>query len=175
MAMVAHRTIPDIAKHDFRILATDIDPRVLETARRGEYPESALASLTEADRKAYMAPVPDKPGVMSIVPNLRALVAFRELNLLGQWPMQGPFDAIFCRNVVIYFDEQTQASLWPRFEALLKPGGWLFLGHSERVKRDSRCRLEPTSVTAYRRPSSSVATGSEDDHTGATRGEAYGA
>ena len=175
MAMVAHRAMPDIARRDVRILATDIDPRILETARRGEYPESALTGLSEPDRKSYLAPLPEQPGTYSVVQDIRALVAFRELNLLGHWPMQGPFDAIFCRNVVIYFDEATQAKLWPRFEAMLKPGGWLFLGHSERVKRESGCRLEPAGVTVYRKPPLPVAAGGQDSQTEAKRGEADGA
>lgn len=175
MAMVAHRAMPDIAARDVRILATDIDPRILETARQGEYPQSALSGLPDADRSAYLAEVPDRPEVMSIVPEIRALVAFRELNLLGHWPMQGPFDAIFCRNVVIYFDEATQAKLWPRFEAMLKPGGWLFLGHSERVTRDSGCHLEPAGVTAYRKPADPAASGPEKTPAGVRKGEAHGA
>lgn len=168
MAMTAHRAIPDLASRDVRILATDIDPRILETARRAEYPETALSGLSQDDRNAYLAEVPDKPGVMAVVPEIRNLVVFRELNLLSTWPMHGPFDAIFCRNVVIYFDDDTQAELWPRFEALLRPGGRLFLGHSERVKRGSGCTLEPAGVTIYQKPEQAVRTGMK-------KGETHGA
>ena len=81
----------------------------------------------------------------------RSLVAFRELNLNGpSWPMKGPFDAIFCRNVVIYFDEPTQERVWSRFAPLLAPGGKLYVGHSERVGANVR-GFESCGLTAYRK------------------------
>lgn len=63
----------------------------------------------------------------------RALISFKQLNLIGAWPMRGQFDVVFCRNVVIYFEEETQAFLWNRFRDVLMPGGHLYVGHSERV------------------------------------------
>ena len=76
-------------------------------------------------------------------------MTFRELNLIGQWPMKGPFDVIFCRNVVIYFDEQTQAKIWSRFAPLLAPRGLLCIGHSERLTGPALPRFESVGITTY--------------------------
>jgi chemotaxis protein methyltransferase CheR len=81
----------------------------------------------------------------------RALVSFRELNLIGDWPMKGRFDVIFCRNVVIYFEEATQARVWSRFAPLLEPGGTLYIGHSERVTGPAASQLAPVGITTYQR------------------------
>ena len=81
---------------------------------------------------------------------LRALVTFNELNLIGDWPMKGRFDVIFCRNVAIYFEDDTQARLWSRFAPLLQPGGTLYIGHSERVAGPAAALLTPDGVTTYR-------------------------
>jgi chemotaxis protein methyltransferase CheR len=80
---------------------------------------------------------PREAGALEVGDAMRELVAFRELNLIGQWPMKGRFDAIFCRNVVIYFDEPTQHRIWGRFRGLLQPAGRLYVGHSERVTDDA--------------------------------------
>ena len=78
---------------------------------------------------------------------MRSLIAFKELNLIGAWPMKGKFDAIYCRNCVIYFNDETQSALWPRFGAVLKPHGRLYIGHSERVGDPG---FESDGLTAYR-------------------------
>ena len=82
---------------------------------------------------------------------IRNVTTFRQLNLIGSWPMKHQFDVVFCRNVVIYFDETTQARLWERFADVIKPGGWLFLGHSERIQDQSKTRFKSVGVTAYRK------------------------
>ena len=76
-------------------------------------------------------------------------MAFRELNLIGDWPMKGKFDVIFCRNVVIYFDEPTQERIWSRFAPALVPGGTLYIGHSERVSGPAASQFETTGLTTY--------------------------
>jgi chemotaxis protein methyltransferase CheR len=81
---------------------------------------------------------------------MRSLVEFRELNLIGNWPMKGKFQAIFCRNVVIYFNDETQAAVWKRFTPLLDTGGVLYIGHSERVTGPAADQLETTGITTYR-------------------------
>ena len=81
---------------------------------------------------------------------LRRLVTFNELNLIGAWPMKGRFDAIFCRNVVIYFEEDTQSRVWSRFTPLLQPGGRLFIGHSERLTGEAAARFEGEAITVHR-------------------------
>jgi chemotaxis protein methyltransferase CheR len=86
----------------------------------------------------------------SVGQELRDLVSFRELNLIGAWPMKGSFQAIFCRNVVIYFEDDTQKRIWSRFQSLLSPGGRLYIGHSERVSGPAAQAFESEGITIYR-------------------------
>lgn len=148
IAMTLLNSLPDISALDVRILATDIDPAVIETARRGVYPEESLA---EAPSDLVSRYFDLRQGRASATAQLRALITFKELNLMRDWPMKGPFDIIFCRNVVIYFDADTQDRLMIRFASILKPGGALFLGHSERVGPGASARLERHGLTSYRR------------------------
>lgn len=137
---------------DIRILATDIDPNVIAHARAGLYPETMLSGLPDALRRAHFTQVPEGPGIAwQVRSELREMIAFRELNLLRAWPMRGRFDAIFCRNVVIYFDADTQSQLWPRFAGALEPDGWLFLGHSERISDDGLPYFLSRGMTSYQR------------------------
>jgi chemotaxis protein methyltransferase CheR len=115
---------------DFRILATDIDTDILERAEAGLYP-SELFERLPPDVKPLLKLEVAARGEARISEDLRRLIAFKRLNLIEKWPMGGPFDVIFCRNVFIYFDTQTKASILDRFVALLAPGGFLYLGHSE--------------------------------------------
>lgn len=149
MAMTLLGIAPDAANLDIKILASDIDPNVIETAKQGFYDARALGDISESFQKSFTAPA--KNG-FEISESVRNLISFRELNLLGPWPMSGVFDAIFCRNVVIYFDEATQLSLWPRFEAVTSPEGWLFVGHSERLSEKLDTEFIAVGPTAYRRP-----------------------
>lgn len=77
-------------------------------------------------------------------------MSFRELNLIGDWPMRGKFDVIFCRNVVIYFDDATQEMVWSRFTPMMAPGATLYIGHSERVSGPATTQLQTCGLTAYR-------------------------
>jgi len=122
---------PDLRRWDFRILATDIDTAVTAKAATGTYPEADLAGLSPERTRLF-----EKAGGgnVRIPAAARSLVAFKQLNLIeGKWPMKGPFDAIFCRNVAIYFERQTQNTLFARLGALLSPGGMLYIGHSENL------------------------------------------
>jgi len=121
---------PELKSWDFRILATDIDTNVIEKAAHGVYPESELNGLS-ADRARQFERPGD--GTIRIPAAARALVAFKPLNLINAWPMKGPFDAIFCRNVAIYFDKQTQGTMFARLGKLLEAGGFLYIGHSENL------------------------------------------
>jgi chemotaxis protein methyltransferase CheR len=141
---------PDAANYDIKILATDIDPNMVATARVGVYSEALLAGVPDEYRRRWTAPVAGQPGQVQVTDEARALVAFNELNLIGDWPMKGRFDAIFCRNVAIYFDDATQARLWSRFAPLLPVGGVLYIGHSERVAGPASAHLEPDGITTYR-------------------------
>ncbi len=117
---------------DAKILATDLSPQALETARRGVYPLDRLGGLSDEYRRRWMLRgTGEYEGLASVHPRLRELVTIQPLNLLHEWPMKGPFDAIFCRNVVIYFDQPTKQRLFRRYAELLPVGGYLFLGHSE--------------------------------------------
>lgn len=117
---------------DARILATDLSPQVLETAKNGVYLLDRLGGISEERRRRWLLRGSGEyEGFACVHPRLRELVTVRQLNLLHDWPIRGPFDAIFCRNVVIYFDQPTKQRLFRRYAELLPAGGYLFLGHSE--------------------------------------------
>ena len=117
---------------DARILATDLSPQALAQARQGVYALDRLGGVGEERRRRwFLRGEGDYQGLASIHPRLRELVTVMPLNLLHDWPMQGPFDAIFCRNVMIYFDKPTQGRILDRFAPLMKPDALLFAGHSE--------------------------------------------
>jgi chemotaxis protein methyltransferase CheR len=134
---------------DVKILATDIDPRVIACGREGLYPEGALADVPSTLRARYFVADPGTPGSYRIADEAKKVVSFRTLNLHGDWPMRGHFQVIFCRNVVIYFDEQGQRTLWGRFASKLAPEGWLYVGHSERVVGAASAMLRSAGVTIY--------------------------
>lgn len=133
LAMLCNEGFGEGGGRDVRILATDISHRVLATAKAGTYPADTMSDVPAAWMQKYWTRKTDQGGraVCEAQPNLRRLVHFAKLNLMERWPMQGPFDAILCRNVMIYFDKATQQQLVERYWALLRPGGHLFVGHSE--------------------------------------------
>lgn len=115
------------------IVATDIDTNVLETAANGVYTIDRLDKMPkDRARRFFQKGKGERAGLVRVRPELRQLVSFKQLNLLGNtWPITGPFDVIFCRNVMIYFDKPTQGKILARFAPLMKPQGLLFAGHSE--------------------------------------------
>ncbi|MFG6176464.1 CheR family methyltransferase [Halomonas sp. THAF12] len=115
------------------VVATDIDTEALEKARAGVYSLEQIHKLDEARIKRFFQRGRGRhEGLARVRPELKAMIDFQALNLLApSWSLKGPFDAIFCRNVMIYFDKQTQARILERFAPLLKPDGLLFAGHSE--------------------------------------------
>ena len=122
---------PELKRWDFKILATDIDTAVIAKAARGIYAENELNGLS-AERARPFEKTGD--GTIRIPAAARELVSFKPLNLIGpNWPMKGPFDAIFCRNVAIYFDKQTQGEVFGRLGSLLAPEAFLYIGHSENL------------------------------------------
>lgn len=133
LAMLANESFRDINTRDVRILATDLSHRVLATAKAATYPAEHMADVPAAWMQKYWTRTHDPQGrdVYEAGKPLRRLVHLAKLNLMERWPMQGPFDAILCRNVMIYFDKVTQQQLVERYWALLRPGGHLFVGHSE--------------------------------------------
>jgi chemotaxis protein methyltransferase CheR len=116
-----------------QIVATDIDTNVLATAANGVYPMDRMDKMSpERLRRFFLKGKGAHEGMARVRPELRSLVTFRQLNLLADgWPLEGQFDALFCRNVMIYFDKPTQRKILDRFVPLMKPHALLFAGHSE--------------------------------------------
>lgn len=121
---------PELKRWDFKVLATDIDTAVLAKAATAVYPAGEVSGLEPAQRRLFEM-LPD--GRVRVPAAVASVVAFKPLNLMAEWPMKGPFDAIFCRNVTIYFDRPTQEEVFSRFGRMLAPGGYLYIGHSEHM------------------------------------------
>lgn len=141
---------PDMAHRDVKVLATDIDSAVLAKARQGQYRRDALKEVTDTDVLKYAHAVADQPDDVCMDPRLKKLIQFNRLNLLGNWPMQGKFDLVFCRNVVIYFDKATQYKLFNKIADHLQPHGYLCIGHSENL-HGLTDRFELLGKTVYRK------------------------
>lgn len=152
IAMVARETGTPVT-----ILASDIDTQVLAKAGQAVYP---LSDFSEVDARLWqrhcLKGSGASAGMVRIRPDVANLVDFRQINLIGtDWQGIGPFDVIFCRNVIIYFDRPTQQRLMERFAELLRPGGWLILGHSETLTWLGPL-FEPLGDTVYRKPGGSA-------------------
>ena len=128
IALCLLEALPELRRWDFKILATDIDTAVLAKAATGVYPDSELNGLPVAQQRLFERLDGGHVAVPRVAMNL---VSFKPLNLMAEWPMKGPFDAIFCRNVTIYFDKPTQGEVFARLGRILAPGGFLYIGHSE--------------------------------------------
>jgi chemotaxis protein methyltransferase CheR len=125
-------SMPNLASFDTGILATDLSTRVLAKAKAGVYDPSRVSGLPKALLARHFVCTKERQGVTyQVAESVRRLIHFTRLNLMEPWPVHGPFDVIFCRNVMIYFDKPTQAGLVERFWELLGPGGTLLIGHSE--------------------------------------------
>lgn len=152
IALTLLSALPNVADYDIKILATDIDPKILALARAGSYDETALETVSQPMRKQWFSETTVQGRrKWQIDEKVKRLITFNELNLLGAWPFKGPFDVIFCRNVVIYFDEPTQTRIWARFAENLPVGGHLYIGHSERVAGDAKDQFDNIGITTYRR------------------------
>ena len=147
MAMVMRGAIPGIDKWDAKILATDIDTAMVSTGAKGTYREGDVEKVPQPYRSFYQSLAGDQ---VQMDEKLRRLIAFKQLNLLESWPMKGPFDAIFCRNVVIYFDKPTKVKLFDRLADMLLPNGFLYIGHSENLHGVSN-RFALVGRTVYQR------------------------
>jgi len=140
-----------------RILASDIDTNVLEQAERGDYGLDRVEKMEPGRlRKFFLKGSGANEGRVKIRPELRDLVTFRQINLLDtNWSLNGPFDVIFCRNVMIYFDKPTQSRILERFAPLMRPDGLLFAGHSESLFHVSHL-FQLRGKTVYERVKPSV-------------------
>lgn len=131
------KKFPDIKNWDIKILATDLDSKVLDTASRGIYKAQGLNTLDDPTiaKEWFKRGIVDGVESVQVLPKVRELIQFKKLNLMDkEWPMKGTFDVIFCRNVVIYFDHVTQQKLFSKFSSLQNKGNYLFIGHSETLK-----------------------------------------
>jgi chemotaxis protein methyltransferase CheR len=132
IAMTVMEAVADLRRWDVRILATDLDSDVLDRAQHGVYTADRTQGLPPARVERFFSPISDRRGpALQVSAEIAQLITFKQLNLMHELPMKGPLDVIFCRNVVIYFDKDTQRELFGRIARLQRPGDLLFLGHSE--------------------------------------------
>jgi len=137
------------AAWDTRILATDISRQILSTAANPVYPEEHLKHLPATWKQKYF--VPQKEGTYTIAPVIKQNVIFQTFNLMDPIHFKRPFDLIFCRNVMIYFDQPTKNALVQRFYNVTVPGGYLFIGHSESLNK-AECPYQYLMPAIYRKP-----------------------
>lgn len=142
--------VPSSLSAPARILATDLDTQVLSRAEAGIYPLDRVGKLPALQLRQYFQRGTGRnDGLARVRPGLREMIEFAQINLLDpQWPVTGPLDAIFCRNVMIYFDKQTQRRILERFVPLLAPHGLLFAGHSENF-HNAQDLFRPCGKTIY--------------------------
>lgn len=133
------------------VVGSDIDTGVLETAQRAIYPAECLESIDELQRQRYFLQGKDsRAGQVKLKPEVTRMVELRRVNLMDErWAVDGPFDVIFFRNALIYFQQDVQERFLRRMAGMLRPGGYLFIGNSEQIPwmHDA---LEPLSQTMYR-------------------------
>ncbi len=139
-----------LSSWDVKILATDIDSNVLAKASEGIYLDKDNIMPMNTKKRFFNTGTAQNKEQIRAKQNIKDLITFKQLNLLHEWPMKGTFDVIFCRNVVIYFDKDTQNDLFNRFHQLLSPGGLLILGHSENL---GKCQqyFETAGRTVFRK------------------------
>ena len=142
IAMLLRSICPDVDRLDAKILGTDIDPVIVRKAQAAKYPMDELAQLPREYRPK------DLTGD-TMPSSITSMVTFGTLNLIQPFPFKGKFDAIFCRNVAIYFDNPTQQKVWSAFQRALNPGGYLFIGHSERMSGPASAHFKTAGITTY--------------------------
>lgn len=146
LSMLLQAYLPTL---DVRILATDLSLRVLARAKAARYGRSVVQDVPAELRGKYLRPVPGEES-FEVTPDVTARVSFARLNLMGDWPMRGPFDLILCRNVMIYFNDETRTTLARRYAELLSPRGVLMIGHAESLASlDQPLKLLKPAVYAH--------------------------
>ena len=151
LAMTVFESFPDLHGWDVKILATDLDSDVLGKAQRGIYGADRMRNMSPQRLQTFFTEQRGRDGpCYEVIPELKSLITFKQLNLMHALPMKGPMDAIFCRNVVIYFDKDTQRELFARIAQIQRQGDLLFLGHSESLFKVSES-YAPIGKTMYRR------------------------
>lgn len=149
LAIVLREVVP--AGWDARVLATDLDTTVVDTAQNGVYNVERLKGVSEARKKRwFLKGSGERSGLVKVKPELQQIIDFGQINLMNDWPIRDKIDVIFCRNVVIYFDKPTQSRLFNRYADLLPDDGHLFIGHSESLYKVCD-RFELLGQTIYRK------------------------
>jgi chemotaxis protein methyltransferase CheR len=146
IALTLLSALPDARAYDIKILATDISSRILDVARSGIFSTDEINGIPESLRRSWLDVASD---TFELDEAVKRLVEFKHLNLIERWPMRGPFDAIFCRNVTIYFNDKLQEEIWQKMVPLLAPQGTLYIGHSERVSGPAADLLSIDGITTY--------------------------
>jgi chemotaxis protein methyltransferase CheR len=147
IGMVLRETFPGNA-WDIKILATDIDSNVLATAKKAVYGPDRVEDFDPSRLKKWFRKAQD--GSYQIVDSVRSLLTFNQLNLLQSWPIKGPFDIVFCRNVIIYYDQETQKTLFKKIHKVMAKDAHLFIGHSESLFNVCK-QFDLIGRTVYRR------------------------
>lgn len=151
IAMTVLEAVPTNQSWDFKVLATDLDQQVIAAGREGVYRSDRLGPILPERRRRWFRRAAGRPAdTIQVMDELRECVRFVPLNLMGPWPMKGPFDVIFCRNVIIYFDKERKERLIGRFADLVALGGHLIIGHSESLYGLTD-RFRPIGKTIYRK------------------------
>ena len=130
IAMVISEIMGKTRNWDIKILATDLDSNVVDMASNGIYMQNKLTGVSDKRLKRFFK-INNSSGEVKAGQEIRDQITFKQLNLMHEWPFKGPFDFIFCRNVVIYFNKDTQRELFDRYANYTVDGGHLFIGHSE--------------------------------------------
>lgn len=151
LAMTLLDMCPDVASMNVKILATDIDPDVIETAKTGQYPAAEFEGVPKDLRAKFVTGARRDDEAGTVTQNAQSLITFGVLNLIEPLPFGGPFDLIFCRNVTIYFDRDTQAKVWRTFSDVMTPQGHLFIGHSEHLTGEAKPDFNKIGFTMYQR------------------------
>jgi chemotaxis protein methyltransferase CheR len=151
IAVTLQEALPNISRWDVRILATDLDSSVVQKAHAGIYDGTRLNGIgDERWKRWFQRGHGSNAGKVRVSAQLQRLITFKQLNLMHQWPMKGPFDVLFCRNVIIYFNKDTQRILFDRFADILADDGYLFVGHSETLHKVTD-RFQLIEKTVYRK------------------------
>jgi chemotaxis protein methyltransferase CheR len=152
IALTILSMMPDARAYDIRILATDINSEVIKVGIAGQYPIEQLATVNHELTSSWTERiVKNGHQYFQFDDAVLRLISFRPLNLMTKWPMRGTFQAIFCCNVVIYFDEETQAKIWSRLLSMLDLNGVLYIGHSERIPNCAALDSRFEENTTYRK------------------------
>jgi chemotaxis protein methyltransferase CheR len=149
------QAMPDALKRNVKILASDVDNKSLATAKSGRYSAEMVSRMPKDVLDRFFDRTADGAEAGR---DIKSLIAFRYLNLLGDWPFKQKFDVIFCRNVLIYFEQELQAQIIARFCQYLKPDGFLYIGHSERVSGIATSNLTQVGITTYKHEPSGART-----------------